>query len=204
MIIRIRAAAHDEQETGYEDITLLSYINDGLRFVRRTIMDIYPMYLADFEVSGSVEAGEWKLLLPYPISTLIDVRINGKRLKLVNPHSLDTNDKTGVPRFYYMQGCQTVCLVPRPDRDYRYELTAIKDMALLTLDDSSPLTNDMDDFLYEYVLIRASLTNEFDMSQEATIMSSIVNQITSLIRSNCSHGVQVDGYWQPVATRSDY
>lgn len=199
MIIRIRASAHDQQEVGYDDVTLLSYINDGLRFVRRTIMAVYPMYLADLAVSGNVDAGEWKLDLPDPISLMVDMRVNGRRLKLINPQALDVDDN-GEPRFYYMQGFQTVCLVPKPDKEYQYELTAIRDMVLLKLEDSSPLTNDMDDFLYEYVLIRASLTNEFDMSQESTIMSSIVNQITSMVRENCAHGAQVQGYWQPAHT----
>lgn len=199
MIIRIRSSAHDQQEVGYDDVTLLSYINDGVRFIRRTVMAVYPMLLADMEVSGTVEPAEWKLELPEPISFLVDMRVNGRKLKLINPQSLDNDDK-GEPRFYYMQGFNHVCLVPVPDKEYSYSLTAIRDMVLLTLDDSSPFTNDMDDFLYEYVLIRASLTNEFDMSQESTIMSTIVSQITSLVRENCAHGAQVQGYWQPERT----
>ena len=47
MITHIRHAIHDEQMTGFADEEILSYINDGVKFLRRTIMDIYPFFLAD-------------------------------------------------------------------------------------------------------------------------------------------------------------
>ena len=61
MIIRIRSSTHDQQETGYSDDDLLAYINDGVRFVRRTVMSIAPTMLADIDLSGELAAGESKV-----------------------------------------------------------------------------------------------------------------------------------------------
>ena len=59
---------------------------------------------------------------------------------------------------------------------------------------SSPLNNEFDDFLIDYVVIRLSIGNEYDMTQENTLMANIVAQIQQMVMPPPS-GIIVDSYW---------
>ena len=45
IITRVRTNTHDKDNLEYDDTTVIDYINDGIRFVRRTIMAIDPLQL---------------------------------------------------------------------------------------------------------------------------------------------------------------
>lgn len=61
--------------------------------------------------------------------------------------------------------------------------------------DVSPFPNDMDDWLLEYVNIRASMSNEFDIGQETQVMQNIITQVESMLHGLSPHGIQTEGYW---------
>lgn len=195
MILRVRAATHDQQETGYSDMDLLMYINDGLRFARRTIMDIYPMLLVDTELEGEFMEGENEILSDRPISAIVDVRIDGERIGAINPRSIRDLRERGKPQQYYICGFSSIRVWPVPVHMHSYHVLAVGDMKPLKWDEDSPLPNEFEDFIYEYVIVRASLTNEFDMSQENNIMASVVQQISTAIRSFMPPGVKTRAYW---------
>lgn len=56
-IHRIRNAIHDRQHINYSDHEILNVINEGLRFIRRTIADIQPEILMS-EATGILQGGE--------------------------------------------------------------------------------------------------------------------------------------------------
>lgn len=195
LITRIRAETHDHQMAGFQDWEILMYINDGLRFIRRQIMDIYPSYLADINMEGEIGKDENTLYLYRPVSSIIEVRIDGKIIDCVNPRAIGKLNETGRPKAYYLQGNQTLKLWPVADKTYEYSVTAVGDMERLTLEDETPLPNEMDDFVQEYAIYRMSMTNEFDMSQENNVMANIAQQIMSMLRDYTPPAVQMKSYW---------
>lgn len=58
IIERVRMNTYDKQETGFTDEMLLGYINDGIRLLRRTILDVNPDLLADYDYITTLKAGE--------------------------------------------------------------------------------------------------------------------------------------------------
>lgn len=195
MITRIRAETHDHQMAGFQDWEILMYINDGLRFIRRQIMDIYPSYLADIDMEGEIGEGENMLFLYKPVSSIIEVRIDGRIIDRINPRTIKDSRKQGKPGFYYLKGTQTIKLWPVADKAYEYSIVAVGDIEKLTIDDETPLPNELDDFVQEYAIYRMSMTNEFDMSQENNIMANIVQQLMAMLRDYMPPGVQLRSYW---------
>lgn len=202
LIDLVRANVHDNDSLEYQDATLINYINDGIRFVRRMVMDIDPMLLVEEPLTGSTEPDEYAITLEDRVSAVVDVRIDGKALTAVNPRNIPDTSKEGTPYCYYVTGFKTINLWPRPTNSVSYEIAAIPDIVLLEEpEDVFPMMNELEDFVVEYAGIRASLTNEFDMSQETSLMGSVVAQIESLIRRYNCRGVQTTGYWDGHGTR---
>lgn len=195
MITRIRAETHDHQQAGFPDHELLLYINDALRFARRTIMDIYPSFIADIDQEGELGDGENAIYSYSPISHIIDMRVDGERLEVINPRSIAKLNEKGKPRRFYLAGNNCIKVWPVCDRPYSYSLLAVGDMENLTLDDEIPLPNDFDDFVYEYAMIRMGMTNEFDATQETQVMQTISSQITKMLYSYMQPSVQMRSYW---------
>lgn len=221
IITRVRATTHDEQETGYTDETLTGFINDGVHFLRRMLMDINPLLLADFSQSGTLSAGENEIVPSittqtsvtdgpvttiYKLSNICDLRVDGRRLQQVKLSEIANLDKEGKPDSYYLIGHSLIKVWPIPSEEYSYSLVAVKDMEHLTeLTDTSPFPREVDDFLYEYVTVRASITNEFDISQENSIMASIIQQVEQYAFNLSPIGVQTKGYWDaPIAGERAY
>lgn len=204
MIIRIRSSTHDQQKTGYSDDDLLAYINDGVRFVRRTVMSIAPTMLADIDLSGELAAGESKVTSEKAITSMVEARVNGIRVPRINAMDIADTSYAGIPNGYYVTGMYSVNFFPIPDVAVKYRILAVSDMENLTIDSASPFLNDMDDFVYEYALIRASIGNEFDVSQETSLMSTIVGQITTMLNDRRQEVVQTAGYWNPPCRTTAY
>ena len=159
-------------------------------------MDIYPSMLADVELDGVLEPGESEIYAFSPISHIIDMRVDGKRLPIINPRSIPDTTAKGKPRAYCLAGHDRVRVWPTPDREAEYSLSAIRDFEPLTLDDEElPVPADLEDFVYEYCVLRASFTNEFDMTQETQLMATIVQGIQTMLRPFTAPGVQLRGYF---------
>lgn len=198
IIDKIRSSVHDDQEVGYSDNVLVGYINDGYRIMRRTIADIAPLTLAE-TITGKFEAGSDgnisdTITFDDKIGTFIEVIVDGKRLKQINWSDLSELRDNGKPEYFYVLGFNRISVYPQPG-ECPYKLTVIKDIKLLGLDDVSPLPDDLNDFLFEYAATRASISNEFDISQEMTVISNIVSQVETYLNRRSPHHITVDGYW---------
>lgn len=203
MITRIRSSTHDDLKTGYTDEDLLGYINDGVRFLRRIVTQTYPPALIE-ELTGTLEAEQRDIVSEKKITQVFEVYVDGRKMKHVNP--LDIKDKTevGTPAAYYRLGLDKICVYPKPRTAVDYTVAYIPDQDLLKLEDDTPFSNDFDDFLVEYAVIRASISDEFRMSQEQTVMSAIVAQVEALLLSMRTPDVQVGGYWNKRTGNDDY
>ena len=198
MLLRIRASTHDKQETGYKDKDILYAINGGIRFIRRLIKDYKPLLLADPPYTGTLKTGESFVKLDAVITKVIDIRIQGQTIPVTDLSNIADMTKAGTPYAYYMTGFSTINFYPAPDKDVNYSIIAIGDLKEVDLQGVSPFPNDFDDFLVEYAVIRLSVGNEFDVSQEQQIMSSIIQQIQNNLMGDGQPINQVSGYFSPL------
>lgn len=195
LINRIRILAHDEVETGYDDSTILFNINAGIRFINRIIKATKPELLMSFPATGTLNAGESVICVNDKILSVLAVKANGRSLKVTSPIAIDLTKEAKEPIAYYLCGFENIALWPTPLEDVEYSIFYVKDTRELSIDDNSPFPNDFDDALIEYAVIRLSMGNEFEMSQELTVMQTVVNQITEIINAYPNAQYNIDGYW---------
>lgn len=201
VIERVRTNTHDKDVLEYEDVTITDYVNDGIRFLRRTILSIDALQLLDEIITGTLTAGETVIQQQMKSSAVLEVRLNGRRLEKISPWGIGNTKEQGSPQGWFVTGFGKINVWPVPTEDMEYQIMVIQDMVpLKNLDDEFPLMNELADFVVEYACIRASMTNEFDLSQETSIMSSVVSQVEDLVRKYNSRGVQAGGYWDTAET----
>ena len=211
IIEKVRWNVNDQQETGFSDEMLLGFINDGIRLLRRTIMDTNPDLLQDYDYIGTLPAGVSRIALTdaspvtVRLSRVIEVRVGGKAVPREDRRRISDLSRVGRPICYYIVGNSTLGFYPVPDEDVDIEVVGIKDQELLTsMDDKSPFLNELDDFLVEYVGIRAKFTDEFDQSQESQLFAQITQQIEAYALNMLPAGVTVNGVWDQPRIRRDY
>ena len=129
------------------------------------------------EVEGVLPAGVKSITLENCPTKIICV-LAGKPKKALEEtelafaiHERDTEDE---PREFYLTGTQTINFFPTPNSPTEYVIRTVDDIDELAWEDKSPLNNEFDDFLVEYVSVRLSVGNEYDMTQESQMMSNIV------------------------------
>ncbi|WP_295155157.1 hypothetical protein [Selenomonas sp. AE3005] len=105
-------------------------------------------------------------------------------------------NREGTPEVYYVTGDRTVNLYPVPKANTGYDILVVQDFDELTIEDDTPLLNEFDDLLLEYANVRLSVENEYDVSADSQIMSTIQAQIMRLLHIPPT-GVTVQGYWGP-------
>lgn len=205
LIKRVRILVHDEQETGYDDIVILNCLNAGSRFLRRMILQLKPELLSNV-TKGNLNANENIIELDFIPVKIVDIRINGKRIIYKSRADILNMDKHGFPYAYFITGLKTINLYPIPDKPINYEILAVEDIKEMTLSDDengkSPFPNEFDDMLIEYALIRLSMGNEFDMSQEMSVMSQIVAQLENILRERDTVYV-ISGYYDSLPDDCD-
>lgn len=203
LIKRVRILVHDEQETGYDDIAILNCLNAGSRFLRRMILQLKPELLSNV-TKGNLNTNENIIELDFIPVKIVDIRINGKRIIYKSRADILNMDKHGFPYAYFITGLKTINLYPIPDKPINYEILAVEDIKEMTLsdDDNGPFPNEFDDMLIEYALIRLSMENEFDMSQEMSVMSQIVAQLENILRERDTVYV-ISGYYDSLPDDCD-
>lgn len=205
LIKRVRILVHDEQETGYDDIAILNCLNAGSRFLRRMILQLKPELLSNV-TKGNLNTNENIIELDFIPVKIVDIRINGKRIIYKSRADILNMDMRGFPYAYFITGLKTINLYPMPDKPINYEILAVEDIKEMTLSDDdngkSPFPNEFDDMLIEYALIRLSMGNEFDMSQEMSVMSQIVAQLENILRERDTVYV-ISGYYDSLPDDCD-
>lgn len=205
LIKRVRILVYDEQETGYDDIAILNCLNAGSRFLRRMILQLKPELLSNV-TKGNLNTNENIIELDFIPVKIVDIRINGKRIIYKSRADILNMDKHGFPYAYFITGLKTINLYPIPDKPINYEILAVEDIKEMTLSDDdngkSSFPNEFDDMLIEYALIRLSMGNEFDMSQEMSVMSQIVAQLENILRERDTVYV-ISGYYDSLPDDCD-
>lgn len=124
-------------------------------------------------------------------------------LQATNLRHIANRMKSGTPTAFYRTGLRSINLFPVPDKTTAYTISTVDDIEEVTFEDNSPLINDFDDFLIEYIVTRTAIGEEYDMTQEQSIMANIFMQIQNLLAPP-PPGVTVGGYWDTSYEASDY
>lgn len=75
LIKRVRVEANDRDDITYDDDEVLFTLNNGIRYIRRTIADLRPELLASEPVTGTLKAGESRITLPRRPLSFLYVRV---------------------------------------------------------------------------------------------------------------------------------
>lgn len=181
---RIRTRLHDTDEIEYDDEQILDCINNGVRFIRRTIASIRPALLMT-EHKGTLAGGAKSVELPVRPLKIINVTLgaNGEFLYETEMATAiyENMYKVGDPKYFFLTGTKTINFYPIPSSNKQYTIRTVDDINELEWSDNSPLLTEFDDFLVEYVTIRLSIGNEYDVSQEGQLMANIVEQIQTIL-----------------------
>lgn len=109
-------------------------------------------------------------------------------------HHIHNRNEIGRPEKFYRAGLKTLKIYPKARSETAWTLRTIDDIENLKFEDTTPVLNEFDDFIFEYCVMRLSLTEEYDIQQEAQIMANIHQQIVQTLQPPPA-GVVVRGYW---------
>lgn len=213
MLQKTRKTIHDEKKIEYDDIELTNYLNDGNRVLRRTAMSIYPEVLVESLEGRTVkevedddgyirEVATDKVVFDNPITRVLRVVVDGKTIQSIGRSEIIDHDANGSVNYYYLTGFNTINFYPKPTAPIEYRIDYIADMTLFEatlgeegLDKKSPYPLALDDILIEYAVFRSSISDEFNMQKETTLIGTIVDQIEDVLRNMAPLCTQVEGYW---------
>ena len=116
------------------------------------------------------------------------------KLKETNIQHVGIRNKTGRPREFYRTGWKSLKISPIPEKETAFTIKIVDDIEEMRYEDHIPLIAEFDDFLIEYAVMRLSIDNEYDISQEQAIIGSIQQQIMNMLAPP-PVSVQVRGYW---------
>lgn len=202
LIHEIRDLVHDEQHTGYDDIDILVVINAGIRFIVRTILSNKPELLMAKPIEGTLAAGQNIICLDQKMLSILDVRVKDHSLIPASPTSIrNLNRQSDYPYAYCLCGFKTIMIYPKPKTDMEYIIFYVQEIEEIKphYEDKSkyelPFPNIFYDALLEYALIRLQMTNEFDMSQEMTVMQAVAAQVEDIIKKYPAPRHHINSYY---------
>lgn len=196
LIEKLRRTLKDEDKNSFTDEELIDYIENGVAFLRRVIINSNPEYIAVPITCGTVDAGKNNVELPSDVNYVLDVRVNGKKIKRENISSIeDTTEKGEVAKYVLLNGNELL-FFPVPQKAVKYSVVGVYDSPRLSVEAVTPFNGDLDDLIFEYVIIRAGIGESLPMSQEMEVMSVILEQVKKLINqyNQCDESI-VKGYY---------
>lgn len=195
LIARLRRTLKDEDENSFTDAELLDYISDAITFVRRLIIPLNPEYIAVSIAKGTLGAGENEIQLPASLQQVVCVRVDGKKIRRENISAIVNTEEKGTIKSYCLLNRKRCLFFPIPEKPCTYDVIGVKQQYEIGLDDVTPYGNDIDPLIFEYVVIRAGMGDMFQMSQELSVMATIVEQVNNLVRvANESEDNFIEGY----------
>lgn len=196
VIENVRLKINDTDKFRFLDYDILNIVNDGIRFIRNIFLDQYPDLLVDDVLFGTLEAEENKIELPFIPARYVDVRVNGERLRGAILQDIDDLLALGQPNKYCIVGKGKIRVFPIPKENSKYSVVAVPVAQDVELDDDSPFLEDFNDCLVEFVALRLSMIDEFDQSQETTLLQQISNNVIMKIQKINTPTIEtVRGYY---------
>ena len=95
LIEKLRRTLKDEDKNSFTDEELIDYIENGVAFLRRVIINSNPEYIAVPIASGTLVSGDNEVELPSDVNYVMDVRVKGKKIKRVNLFDVENINAAG-------------------------------------------------------------------------------------------------------------
>ena len=187
IIKQIRTNISDTDKAGYSDEELLQWINEANAYLRKTVMQYKPNLLYKRESGeGQIKLSEipMKVHAVYADGTAMTYRA-----------TLPRDIKEASPVEYYRLG-QDIFLYPEPLKTTQWMVIYAPVQSVYTLDGKLDWVHDFDYVIIEYATIRAQYRNEFMMGQEEELLSTLTQQIITMIASMDNKKMIMEGYWQ--------
>lgn len=195
LLNKLRRTLKDEDKNSYSDDELLDYIEAGIAFIRRIIISENPEYLATGIAKGTLEPNVNELMLPASCY-VYDIRVDGRRIPRENLSSIKNIEETGDIRKYVLLRGREVLFFPIPQRECKYMVMGVYDQPRISITANTPFNSDLDNLIFEYVILRAGIGDQFQMSQETQLMQVISNQVEHLLNIyNETEQGRVQGYY---------
>ena len=195
LLDKLRRTLKDEDKNSYSDEELIDYIEAGISFIRRIIISENPEYIATGVARGTIPAGTNELELP-TACYVYDVRIDGKKIPRENLSSIQDITQEGDIKKYVLLNGREILFFPIPQKDQEFKVMGVFDQPRLSPTSNTPFNSDIDNLIFEYVILRAGMGDQFQMSQETQLMQVIATQVEHLLNiyNECEQG-QVQGYY---------
>lgn len=195
LLDKLRRTLKDEDKNSFSDEELIDYIEAGISFIRRIIISENPEYIATHIMGGTVVAGE--NIIELPTSCYVyDLRVDGKKIPRENLSSINDIKATGDIKKYVLLNGREILFFPIPQKDQEFLIMGIYDQPRLSPTSNTPFNSDIDNLIFEYVILRAGMGDQFQMSQETQLMQVVAQQVEHLLNiyNQCEQG-QVQGYY---------
>lgn len=195
LLDKLRRTLKDEDKNSFADDELIDYIEAGISFIRRIIIAENPEYIVSGIAKGIIEPDVNKLELP-AACYVYDVRVDGKRIPRENLSSIKDITETGDIRRYVLLNGREILFFPIPQKEQQFMVSGVYDQPRLSLTSNTPYNSDLDNLILEYVILRAGIGDQFQMSQEMQLMQVIASQVERLINIyNETERGHVKGYY---------
>lgn len=195
LLEKLRRTLKDEDKNSFTDEELIDYIEAGISFIRRIIISENPEYIVSDIASGTIDAGYNEIVLP-SACYVFDVRVDGLKIPRENLSNIrDTTEKGEIKKYVILNG-KKILFFPISDKEHTVKIIGVKDQGRLSATSKTPFNNDIDNLIFEYVILRAGMGDQFQMSQEMQLMQVIANQVEHLLNIyNETEQGTVQGYY---------
>ena len=122
-LVRYQVADFQDAKTSVFD--KWNAINAGNRFVRRMALEIKPSVLNATE-TGNLVIGTAEYTLTKVPNKITEVRVDGKRLNVVEVQQISDLTQAGTPSVYYVTAYNKVSFWPIPDAILGYSVRMVE------------------------------------------------------------------------------
>lgn len=172
LLTRVRYKIVDPDSNDFTDTELMLFLNEAGRILHGMITDRRPMTLATTK-SATLSALAASITLDYNPRRILDVRVNGYVLPVIDPLGIFDPTQTGIPGWYYLSGFKAVTFFPTPAGSDTYAAVVryVPEYTEMAAEGGSCVYPDQAlDLLVEFAAIRAGMRNEADVSQETALL----------------------------------
>ena len=181
----VRYQVADFQDAKTSPFDKWTAINAGNRFVRRMALEIKPSVLNATE-TGTTVIGTAEYTLTKVPNKVTEVRVDGKRLGVVEVQQIADLTQVGVPLSYYITAYNKVSFWPIPDSALAYSVRMVEAATEWNEATTIPWNTDIIDVIVAYAV--GSLTGSLDINY---IKSEIRKILIGLEESM----IGVNSYW---------
>ena len=158
-LVRYQVADFQDAKTSVFD--KWNAINAGNRFVRRMALEIKPSVLNATE-TGNLVIGTAEYTLTKVPNKITEVRVDGKRLNVVDVQQISDLTQAGTPSVYYVTAYNKVSFWPIPDAILGYSVRMVEAATEWNEATTIPWSTDIADVIVNYAV--GVLTGSLDIN----------------------------------------